>query len=174
MADERIDSIIDVAAVKKEFEQVAVMVKELADNIAGMAKSNASLDKVLGNAQTPKEVAAAVEKVAASTEKLKTETQKLTAEQSAMARLEKQLIRAKVQQSEEGKKVTAAIQNERMALRELQMDQQKSAKQMRSQTDYAKAFSYQLDTASIAFHLKAFHRNKSLRSKNRWPCCVKK
>ena len=149
MAEELINEIFDLPALKKQQDEVLKIIKETADAVAGFTTDSAKQKSDAGNAKTLNEIKKAAEAAANTYEKLKKKTSELSAEEQALQRTRKQLIRVQAQQTEEGQKLMTNLANERAGLKELTHDQNMAARAARSHTDYTKAFSKQLDLANM-------------------------
>ena len=149
MAEERIDSLFDVSAILKERDTVLAAMKSITDEMAKSTVDASKQKSVITDAKTAKEAAAAINQVDAETKKLSNSTKKLSDEQNALNRLNKTLVRTKVQQSEAGQKVVNALDRERAELKAISFERQKAIQQERSQADYTRAFAKELDIASM-------------------------
>jgi hypothetical protein len=149
MAEERIDSLFDVPAILKERDTVLAAMKSITDEMAKSTVDASKQKSILTDAKTAKEAAAAITQVDAETKKLSNSTKKLSDEQNALNRLNKTLVRTKVQQSEAGQKVVNALDRERAELKAISFERQKAIQQERSQADYTRAFAKELDLASM-------------------------
>lgn len=149
MAEELINEIFDIPALKKQQDEFLKIIKESADAVAGFANESAKQKGDAGTAKTLNETKKAAEAAAITYDNLKKKTSELSAEEQALQRTRKQLIRAQAQQTETGQALMSNIAKERAALKELATDQNLAARSARSQTDYTKAFSKELDLATM-------------------------
>ncbi len=149
MAEELINEIFDIPALKKQQDEFLKIIKESADAVASFTAESAKQKGDAGAAKTLNETKKAAEAAATTYENLKKKASELSAEEQALQRTRKQLIRAQAQQTESGQALMTNLAKERAALKELAQDQNMAARAARSNTDYTKAFSKQLDLATM-------------------------
>lgn len=148
MAEERINSFVDIAALEAERDKALGIIKQVTDVIAKTTTESASSTKNT-TATSMKAAATEAESAAKSFKKVKAELTDLEKEEKALSRTTNQLVKAKALQTVEGQKLTASIAKEKAEIKQITFEQQRAANAARSQADYTRIFSEQMDLATM-------------------------